>query len=194
MTPFLVKGWLFNSFPGHVTNQMHDEVWSFQTSSCLWLVTWPGTNQRHDEVWSFHMQRSQMSCKFSASIWLNYDFILHFNWMSNLHQYNTHTHHHNFISDGGSLHWLLIDTQQNSYSISHLLGTVTTQWLPLWWCSHCSLVSDIVTTEQWLHRTHTLLGIHFMGPIRNLSTRHLIGNCTVTTWEDTRYLLHTVTV
>ena len=54
-------------------------------------------------------------------------------------------------------------TQQNSYSISHLLGTVTTQWLPLWRCSHCSLVPDTVTTEQWLHRTHTLLGIHYHG-------------------------------
>ena len=68
----------------------------------------------------------------------------------------------------------LIPTQQNSYSISHLLGTVTTQWLPLWRCSHCSLVPDTVTTdyslvpdtvttEQWLHRTHTLLGIHYHG-------------------------------
>ena len=54
-------------------------------------------------------------------------------------------------------------TQQNSYSISHLLGTVTTQWLPLWRCSHCSLVSNTVTTEQWLQRTHTLLGIHYHG-------------------------------
>ena len=53
--------------------------------------------------------------------------------------------------------------QQNSYSISHLLGTVTTQWLPLWRCSYCSLVPDTVTTEQWLHRTHTLLGIHYHG-------------------------------
>ena len=55
------------------------------------------------------------------------------------------------------------DTQQNSYSISHLLGTVTTQWLPLWRCSHCSLVPDTVTTEQWLYQTHTLLGIHYHG-------------------------------
>ena len=54
-------------------------------------------------------------------------------------------------------------TQQNSYSISHLLGTVTTQWLPLWRCSHCSLVPDTVTTEQWLHRTHMLLGIPYCG-------------------------------
>ena len=34
--------------------------------------------------------------------------------------------------------------------------------------------------------------------IRHLSANHpeicLVGNCTVTTWEDTRYLLHTVTV
>ena len=56
-------------------------------------------------------------------------------------------------------------TQQNSNSISHLLGTVTTQWLPLWWCSHCSLVLDTVTTEQWLRRTHLLLGIHYHGPM-----------------------------
>ena len=89
----------------------------------------------------------------------------------------------------------LLVTQQNSYSISHLLGTVTTQWLPLWQCSHCSLVPDTVTTQQWLHRTHTLLGIHYHGGLcRNLSTRHLGGNCTVTTWADTRYPLHTVTV
>ena len=54
-------------------------------------------------------------------------------------------------------------TQQNSHSISHLLGTVTTQWLPLWRYSHCSLVPDTVTTQQWLHRTHTLLGIHYHG-------------------------------
>ena len=62
-----------------------------------------------------------------------------------------------------SLNWLLSVTQQNSYSISHLLGTVTTQWLPLWRCSHCSLVPDTVTIEQWLHRTHTLLGIPYCG-------------------------------
>ena len=37
-------------------------------------------------------------------------------------------------------------SQQNSYSISYLLGTVTTQWLPLWRCSHCSLVPNTVTT------------------------------------------------
>ena len=54
-------------------------------------------------------------------------------------------------------------TQQNSYSVSYLLGTVTTQWLPLWRCSHCSLVPDTVTTEQWLHWTHMLLGIHYHG-------------------------------
>ena len=86
-------------------------------------------------------------------------------------------------------------TQQNSYSISHLLGTVTTQWLSLWRCSHCSLVPDTVTTEQWLHRTHTLLGIHYHGAYVEICLlRHLVGNYTVTTWDDTRYLLHTVTV
>ena len=42
--------------------------------------------------------------------------------------------------------YLAFNTQQNSYSVSHLLGTVTTQWLPLWRCSHCSLVLDTVTT------------------------------------------------
>ena len=68
-------------------------------------------------------------------------------------------------------------TQQNSYSISHLLGTVTTQWLPLWWCSHCSLVPDTVTTEQWLHRTHTLFRYPLLWDLcRSLSTRHLVGN------------------
>ena len=85
-------------------------------------------------------------------------------------------------------------THQNSYSISHLLGTVTTQWLSLWRCSHCSLVPHTVTTEQWLHRTHVIRYPLPWGLCRNLSTRHLVGNCIVTTWEDTRYLLHTVTV
>ena len=28
-------------------------------------------------------------------------------------------------------------------------------------------------------------------PCKNLSTRHLVRNCTITTWEDTRYLEHT---
>ena len=69
-------------------------------------------------------------------------------WMDNLPRGNKQTYKH---------------TQQNSYSITHLLGTVTTQWLSLWRCSHCSLVPDTVTTEQWLHRTHTLLGIHYHG-------------------------------
>ena len=89
-----------------------------------------------------------------------------------------------------------LDTQQNSYSISHLLGTVTTQWLPLWRCCHCSLVPDTVTTQQWLHRTHTLLGIHYHGAYVEICLlyRYLVGNCMVTTWADTWYPLHTVTV
>ena len=72
---------------------------------------------------------------------------------------------------------------QNSYSISHLLDTVTTQWLPLWRCSHSSLVPDIVTTEQWLHRTHMLLGIHYHGaPIaRSLHGKTLVGERIITT-------------
>ena len=48
--------------------------------------------------------------------------------------------------------WL--GTQQNSYSISHLLGTVT--------------------TEQWLHRTRTLLGIHYHGAYVEI--------CLLSTW------------
>ena len=80
------------------------------------------------------------------------------------------------------------NTQQNSYSsISYLLGKVTTHWLPLW---RCSLVPDTMITD----RTHTLWSIHYHGASRNLSTRHLVGNCMVTTWEDTRYPLHIVTV
>ena len=39
----------------------------------------------------------------------------------------------------------------------------TRQWLPLWRCSHCSLVPNTVTTEHWLHGTHTLLGINCDG-------------------------------
>ena len=87
-------------------------------------------------------------------------------------------------------------TQQNSYSISHLLGTVTAQWLPLWRCSHCSLVPNTVTTEQWLYTsdTHVIRYPLPWGLCRHLSTRHLVGSCTVTTWEDTRYPLYTVTV
>ena len=82
-------------------------------------------------------------------------------------------------------------TQQNSYSISHLLGTVTTQRLPLWRCSHCSLIPDTMTTEQCLHQTRTLLGIHYHGAFVEIC---LVGNCTITTWEDTTYPLHTVTL
>ena len=50
------------------------------------------------------------------------------------------------------------------------------------------------------YRTVTTSDTHIIryplpwGLCRNLSTRYLTGNCTVTTWEDTRYLLHTVTV
>ena len=40
---------------------------------------------------------------------------------------------------------------------------MTTPWLPLWQCSHCLLVPDTVTAEQWLHRGHTLLGICYHG-------------------------------
>ena len=62
--------------------------------------------------------------------------------------------------------------------------------LPLWRCSRCSLVSDTVTAEQWLHGTHTLLGIQYHGAyFRNMSTRHLVGNSMVTTWEGTGYPL-----
>ena len=57
-------------------------------------------------------------------------------------------------------------TQQNSYSICHLLGIVTTQWLPLWQCSDCSRVPATVTTEQWLHGKQTLLTIHHHGPMQ----------------------------
>ena len=73
-------------------------------------------------------------------------------------------------------------TQQNSYSISHLTGTVTAQWLPLWQCSHCSLVPDTVTTEQWLHRTHTSLGIHYHGTYVEI--------CLLGTYWATAQLLH----
>ena len=82
-------------------------------------------------------------------------------------------------------HRINTHTQQNLYSICHLLCTVTTQWLPLWRCSHCSLVPDTVTTEHWLHQTHVIRYLLLWGLCRNLSTRHLVGNCTVTTWEDT---------
>ena len=54
-------------------------------------------------------------------------------------------------------------TQQNSNSITQWLSLWRSQWLSLWRCSHCSLVPDTVTTEQWLHRARTLLGIHYHG-------------------------------
>ena len=60
------------------------------------------------------------------------------------------------LSSSGSTH-------QNSYSISYLLGTMTTQWLPLWQCSHCYLVPD--TTEQWLHQTHVIRNPLPWGPM-----------------------------
>ena len=108
---------------------------------------------------------------------------------------------------------LSIITHQNAYSISHLLGTVTTQWLPLclvgdWWnshllgtvttqwlplwrCSRCSLVPD--TRDCWtvtISDTHVIRYPLPWGLCRNLSTRYLVGNSIVTTWEDTRYLGH----
>ena len=76
-----------------------------------------------------------------------------------------------------SASWTSMATQQNSYSISHLLGTVTSQLPPLWRCNHCSLVPNTVTTEQWLHWTHVIRYPLPWGICRNLSTRHLVGNC-----------------
>ena len=86
-----------------------------------------------------------------------------------------------------------LSTQQNSYSISHLQGTVTIQWLH----------SDDEVTVRPRHRdywTVTTSDTHVIKyPLpwslcRNMSTRHLVGNCMVTAWENTRYLLDTVTV
>ena len=51
-----------------------------------------------------------------------------------------------------SLHSKLLFHQSPTRHSDHTV----TQWLPLWRCSHCSVVPDTVTTEQWLHRTHTL--------------------------------------
>ena len=70
---------------------------------------------------------------------------------------------------------------------------MTTQWLIMWQCSRCFLVPNAVTTEQWLYWTHIIRCPLLLGLCRNLSSRHLVGNCMVTTWEDTRHLLHTVT-
>ena len=63
----------------------------------------------------------------------------------------------------------------------------TTQWRPLWSCSHRSLVSDTMTTSE----THIIRYPIPWGQCRNPSTRLLVGKCMVTTWEYTRYLLHT---
>ena len=87
-------------------------------------------------------------------------------------------------------------THQNPYSISYLLGTVTTQWLPLWQCSHCSLF-PARQCDYWTVTTSDTRVISYplpWGLCENLSTRHLVGNCTVTVWEDTRYPVHIVTV
>ena len=63
---------------------------------------------------------------------------------------------------------------------------------------HCSLIPGIMATVYqtvtWLHWPHTLLmGIYYLpwGLCRNLATRHLVGNSTVTTWADTRYPVFT---
>ena len=61
-------------------------------------------------------------------------------------------------------------TQQISYSISHLLDTGTTQWLPPWRCSHCALVPD---TDYWTVTTSDTHVIRYplsWGLCRNLST------------------------
>ena len=78
---------------------------------------------------------------------------------------------------GSSSQWT---TQQKLLFHQSLHCTVTTWWPPQWWCSHCYLILDAVTTGQWLHRTHPALGITTLEPIRNLA-RHLLGNYTVTT-------------
>ena len=68
-----------------------------------------------------------------------------------------------------------------------LCCTVTTWWLPQWWCSPCCLIPDAVTTGQWLHGTPDI-GYPFpWGPCRNLAAMHLAGNITVTIWTATRY-------
>ena len=97
---------------------------------------------------------------------------------------------HDNIDYSYSLH-----TQQNSYSISHLPGTVATTVMMY------SLFSNLQHRDYWRdYWTLTTLETHVIryplpwGLYRNLSTRHLVGNCTITTWEDTRYPLHTVTV
>ena len=77
-------------------------------------------------------------------------------------------------------------TQQNSYSISHLLGTVTTT------VTAYSLFSIPQHRDYWAVTTLDSHAIRYplpWGLCRNLSTRHLVGNCTVTTWMTlgTRY-------
>ena len=60
--------------------------------------------------------------------------------------------------------------------------------LPQWRCSHRYLVPGAVTTGQWLNGTQATLDIYYHGaPCRNLATRYLVGNYTVTDghWLDT---------
>ena len=60
--------------------------------------------------------------------------------------------------------------------------------LTTWWLSLLPNPRCTMTTGQWLHCTLLTLGIHYpRGLCRNLATRHLVGNYTVTTWAATRY-------
>ena len=65
-----------------------------------------------------------------------------------------------------------ITTQKNSYSISHLLGTVTTT------VTRWSLLSSPQCSDYWLHGTQAALDTYYQtwGPCRNLVTRYLVGN------------------
>ena len=130
-----------------------------------------------DHIWNAHSSRSMFAiCSWSSMLAnMVLEHIINLKYSSRLlvHDYVVLDHKSrpkSQIKEKKTLSAILCEghqppkpTQQNSYSISHLLGTVTTRWLPLWRCSHCSLVPDTVTTYQWLHGTHMLLGIHYHG-------------------------------
>ena len=75
-------------------------------------------------------------------------------------------------------------TRHSDYTVT----TTVTMWSLFSSPWHCDYLT-VTTSDTNVIRYPLPWGLY-----RNLSTRHLVGNSTVTTWEDTRYPLHTVTV
>ena len=78
-------------------------------------------------------------------------------------------------------------TGHNDYTV------VTTVTMYMWSLSSSRSPTLWLLNSDYIRNTRYQVSLPW-DLCRNLSIRHLVGNCTVTTWEDTGYLLLTVTV